>query len=429
MKRKLLSSLLALSMVTMLFTGCGKEEPVTNEVVENAQVEEEEAKEPEVIESEITEVEEVESETTDEAAYPDDMVIEFNDKNVESYVRDWVDKNTGEITYSDIQEIHSIYFIYDEDGELTDLSPFLYFPNIKSIHLEGYENIDFIDVMSSYQGIKEIKLRDIEDVSGIANFTSLEGLESLCLHDCYLDERVSFLSNFKFLKHLEIYSSYTFYEWFDDNGIAAISNMTSLETFYLNYELNDSAVTLSGLKNLTSVEISSANIGLLSETVSIKELKVYDSIVSDISVIGTLTNLEKLTLEDCEYVQDISPIANCTKLKELYMTGVVVLEDISPLSALSSLEMLDIIGSRALSDISVLGELTSLKKLCLKQCKEIRDISSIGNLVNLEKLSIMGCNIDDIKPIDNLKNLKEARIDYQEETLYTLEDVKAAINQ
>lgn len=54
MKRKLLSSLLALSMVTMLFTGCGKEEPVTNEVVENAQVEEEEAKEPEVIESEIT---------------------------------------------------------------------------------------------------------------------------------------------------------------------------------------------------------------------------------------------------------------------------------------------------------------------------------------------------------------------------------------
>lgn len=456
MKRKMLSGLLILSMVTMLFTGCGKEEPVTNEVEENAQVEEQEVEEPEVIETEITEVEEVESDTTEEA-YPDDMVIEFKDEKLLAHIRNQISKSEGDITYGDIKRISNVRF--SESG-YTDLSPLIYFTDLEGLIFEYCDDISFVSTMpanhpkfyyvslysceniSSLSSITDIKELGVyqcnENLSFIENLTNLEKLtiqensfikdvsflssctkiEKLSIDLCFYLEDISALSNLSNLEELTIIE-------YDGNisdiscltnlsnlkilhlnckyveDITALSNLTNLETLYITAYSPKTSVSWSGLTKLTTVTSSSFDIGYLDGAPSIKDLTLNCHEIEDISAVGTLDNLEKLTLDACEYIQDINPVANCINLKEFSASYVTVLSDISALSGLTNLEKLTIQNSRTLKDISAISNLTNLKEIWIGGCFEIEDISALANLTNLEELFI-GRNDGEDVSLDNM---------------------------
>ena len=130
----------------------------------------------------------------------------------------------------------------------------------------------------------------------------------------------------------------------------------------------------------------------------------HQDVLSDISPIAGLTELERLNLED-NSISDLSPLAGLTNLKWLNLV-VNDISDISPLASLTNLTWLRIGESEEnISDISPLAGLTGLKELYLPEC-EISDISPLTGLIELERLSLHHNNVSDLSPLARLTNLK-----------------------
>ena len=131
---------------------------------------------------------------------------------------------------------------------------------------------------------------------------------------------------------------------------------------------------LENLTNLKSVSIS------------------YCSNIKNINAISNLTELESFYLEygdgPCGFDGNISPLSNLTSLKTLemrmdmdytYFDGFIV--DLTPLSNLINLEELNLDGCFVAYDISALSTLVNLKHLTLNY-PYLDDISSIFNIYN-----------------------------------------------
>lgn len=119
----------------------------------------------------------------------------------------------------------------------------------------------------------------------------------------------------------------------------------------------------------------------------LRELHLYDCRPSenDLKVIGTLSNLQKLTLENCG------------------------LSTIEPLSSLQALEYLNL-ADNTLRNISILSSMPLLREVNL-QHNAISDLSAMSNLNNLVKLDVSNNDINSIAPICTLKNLNQLKVD------------------
>ena len=103
-------------------------------------------------------------------------------------------------------------------------------------------------------------------------------------------------------------------------------------------------------------------------------------------------------------VSDVSPLTKLTSIEALLL-GNNQIADVSSLSVLKKLTRLDISGNPINQDLSSLSELTNLTSLSLGSGK-IDDVTPLLKLNKLTYLGFMECQIDDLSPLNGMKNLK-----------------------
>ena len=191
-------------------------------------------------------------------------IITFKDVNLEEAVRDSINKPSGDLFKSDVQDIISLNAY-----------------NREIVDINGIENLI---------NLNELDLRE----NMITDISSLKGLIKLI--DLKLgDNEISDISSLK--------------------GLIKLENLELISTKVINID------ALKGLINLTNLRLWSDNsvtidISPLKGLINLKDLELFEIKVSDISPLAGLTNLTYLDLDDNE-ISDINPLKKLTNLRYL----------------------------------------------------------------------------------------------------------------
>lgn len=206
----------------------------------------------------------------------------------------------------------------------------------------------------------------------------------------------------------------------DLNDLSIISNMHNLVE--LNISSNNIS-NFSGLENatklekLTATENQIADLSAIRNLTGLKELYLDNNKISDIGPIENLNNLEVLRLSE-NFIKSIDKIGSKPQLKELQINGAYtgpfdspdqsgnVISDISKLSTMTNLETLYIQDTVLVNDLSPLSNLTKLRTLILRG-NNITDVKPLANLTNLSTLYLYKNHVKDISPLANMTNMKE----------------------
>lgn len=158
------------------------------------------------------------------------------------------------------------------------------------------------------------------------------------------------------------------------------------------------------LTSLTLENGVSSDFTWLSKLTSLQELTITGTELNKetLTIIGNLSNLEKLTLENCS-ISNVSPIAALPNLKELSLRGNYIV-DISALGTMTTLESLDLSNNMALESLTPITSLTSLHYLDASN-NALSDITGIGNLKNLTYLSLASNKLTDISEVAQCSQL------------------------
>jgi Leucine Rich repeats (2 copies) len=114
--------------------------------------------------------------------------------------------------------------------------------------------------------------------------------------------------------------------------------------------------------------------------------------VTDISVLGSCSNLHALALFNNDQLTDISALGSCSNLHTLDLSYCWQVTDISALGSCSNLHTLHLSCCWQLTDISALGSCSNLHTLNLSFCRQVTDISALGSCLYLRTLNLVGCN-------------------------------------
>jgi len=271
------------------------------------------------------------------------FVINFPDANFEQLVRDKINKPTGNIYASDVNQITELY-AYSADS-------------IASI--AGIQHFTQLQILSFYRN----QISDISALSGLTNLTELS----------LISNQISDISALSGLTNLTTLSL-EYNQISDISGLFGLTNLNYV-SLYRNQISDISPIT--GLTNLTTLYLGSnqiSDISALAELTKLKDLSLDGNSISDISTLAGLTNLTFLTLGD-NSISDISSIAGLTDLTYLWL-GDNQISDISSLSNLTNLTFINLAGNQ-ISDISALSGLINIRNLWL----HINQISNIYPLV------------------------------------------------
>jgi len=200
----------------------------------------------------------------------------------------------------------------------------------------------------------------------------------------------------------------------------------------------DKKITIDDLKKVDELYIEEVRkLDGIEHLKNLKKLEISCEDINDLSKLGVLTNLEILQIYDIKG-NDLSFLKNLKKLKELYISSEDEmnfepllylkdlkklkisnnnLENIDSIGMLSSLEELDLSNDivsaikNNIKDLKGLKGLIHLKKLNLSYNLQIENLSDIECLTKLEELNISFCRVNDFKPLEKLKNLKVLNAD------------------
>lgn len=202
------------------------------------------------------------------------------------------------------------------------------------------------------------------------------------------------------------------------------------------FTVPDGASSLNDLSRMAYLEeliIHDVSINSLSFLSSMANLKLLDLSgcsfpASDLSIIGTLTKLQSLNLENCglstiaglenntaltylnlanNTIRKLDSITPMTGLKELYLQHNAVVSTLA-LSSLSSLETLDV-SYNALSEIAPLASCSMLSWLNASNNK-LTDLTGVNKMSALKYLSVSENALDDVSILAECTGLTELYI-------------------
>ncbi|XP_059658688.1 disease resistance protein Roq1-like isoform X2 [Cornus florida] len=173
---------------------------------------------------------------------------------------------------------------------------------------------------------------------------------------------------------------------------------TLVELLLENCELLERLTDLSNLKFLLRLSFVSCcklmKIQGLGELESLKTLCIYGChTLKEVQLFGKLKSLVRLTIGKCHTLRVIQGLGNLESLTslEIYecneITELDLLECSASLPSSSSLEM-----SHTLKEVQLFGKLKSLERLRIGECHTLRVIQGLGNLESLTSLEIYECN-------------------------------------
>lgn len=180
-----------------------------------------------------------------------------------------------------------------------------------------------------------------------------------------------------------------------DGGVAdlaPLADLEALETVWLAMfpRLADLS-PLAGLRNLKSLKLA----GTWSSPSAVSDLRALESL-----------SLSDLTI-DCAIISDVSPLSGLVQLESLRLYSNRI-GDISSLSGLSQLRSLDLSDNRV-ADLSPLAGLALLSDLDMTR-NRIEDVSVLGGLMGLSHLRLDANRIADASALTALTGLRELRI-------------------
>ena len=186
------------------------------------------------------------------------------------------------------------------------------------------------------------------------------------------------------------------------DGLEAFEN---LETLYLDYsEIDniDELIHVGQLKSLTMIcGENLTDFSVIGKLSSLEKLSLQAERLKTLDFVSTLKQLESLEIYS-GMMLTLSGLESCTALKKLSVTGCIELKDMSAVAELEGLQELTIEVPYGCKEPD-LSRLTGLKKLSLEQ---FEDCGFIRNMTDLEELSLAGCHIPARQDLEKLTSLK-----------------------
>lgn len=338
--------------------------------------------------------------------------IEFKDKVFEDLVRKEINKPSGYVYPSDLENIKELDF---HNAHIEKLNGIENMTALEKLNLSGTDIKD-ISLLKYLTNLREVNISN----TSISDITALEN--SIYIRYLNLNKtEITTLEVIKKFEHIEkLYVSGT--------KISTIPNLNSLTELDLsNCNLTSNSFLSSNFSNLVYLNLSSVKIkgNLLNEINNIsilgklEYLSIANTNVVNIDVLRSLVNLRKLDITGCtkidtqvlNHLSDVEIIGN-----EIVTFGDKVLErEIRELinnysepiykRQLLSITKLELSG-RGIVDLQGLESMENLIYLDLSN-NEISNIDSIKKLINLKKLVLHKNKIGSIKVIESLTKLEE----------------------
>lgn len=254
-----------------------------------------------------------------------DYEINWADPAFEGLVRKALNKPTGKINRSDLD-------------------------NVTNLYIQG-DYISFVETTTK-NPTPAVSIKSIGDVIHFKNLTRLT------INDHQLSD-VGPLSQMADLEYLMLYNNRI-------SDISPLSQMENLRILLLNNNQINDISTMSAMANLSGLSLS-------------------NNYISDISPLSKLTKLNVLFIDENQ-ISDITSLSKLTKLNFLFINKNQI-NDITPLSDLTNLTKL-IINKNKITNIKPLEKLAKLTELHLSS-NNISDISPLSSLESLSYLTLL----------------------------------------
>lgn len=308
-------------------------------------------------------------------------------------------------------------------SKLTDITFLKSLPSVLHLDISNneIESINGIQALEKLEtlDLRNNRIRDVYHISNLVTLTSLDlinnpiedttvlktltNLENLAFTSTP-NTAYEFMAQMKNLKSLDAgnYSSSKQYLSSEGRDISAIANLSQLESLSLEGAGIKNIDSLKNLKNITKLNLS------------------YNELAaSDIEVIGTLSNMEDLRIENIGSNLDISPLSSLSKIQYLNLSNNSGIENIESLANMKALSVLfaQRIGLQSLEALASLSKVeyldiskNSLKEVDLSGYHSLIYFDGTGNEINVyPKTSITKSPevmILKNNPIEDLANLE-----------------------
>ncbi len=256
--------------------------------------------------------------------------------------------------------------------------------NLTDKHIESidFEKVSLNSVNIDYnKGITD--LRRLSDAG--------ETLTSLSFCGCSVND-ISFISEMRNLLSL----------YFDSNNVADVSSLsacTKLQIVSFNSNKVKNIDSLSSCSNLSQVFISSnqiENLNGLRNSNKLKSINADDNNISDISGLKNAAQLDTVSIKNNSGASlDISYLEKSAEtITELILDGNLV-DDLSPIGKMTNLYKISINNNSSIKSLEFLNNCTAVEFVSVSNTA-LESLSGIENLKNLYDLDASGCNLKSV---------------------------------
>eukprot|EP00798_Chlamydomonas_sp_ICE-L_P006607 gene6607-biopygen1798 len=209
------------------------------------------------------------------------------------------------------------------------------------------------------------------------------------------------------LRNLDIYHDYGKIWCFEGHFPASVRSLEVTLTVY-EHLCNGALLECTELKKLTlhgsqAWQQMPPNLPCFSK---LQKLNLHNFFhLTDVSALGSCTNLQTLNMTNCQQLLDVSTLklANCiqladvsvlasfTYLQTLKLANCIQLADVSVLASFTYLQTLKLANCIQLADVSVLASFTYLQTLKLAIAFQLADVSVLASFTYLQTLKLANC--------------------------------------
>ena len=248
-------------------------------------------------------------------------------------------------------------------------------------------------------GLQELSLseKNISDISALSELTNLTNLD--LSHNPLENGDLSPLAGLTGLIKLDLYNC-------GITDLSPLAGLNRLNSLYLGQNNITDLTPLAGVSNLTFLDLqlnpvhnTAASLDTLSTLTGLVWLDLNGCGTSDLSFIKNLSSLQNVVLSGNE-INDITSLEDLTGLLYLDLKGNEI-DTLSPVSELTALTYLDVSNNQLSGDLHALENMTSLNTLDLHK-NNISDISALKGLTSLRYLNLEDNAITDYSVLDQL---------------------------
>ncbi|SDG49432.1 Leucine-rich repeat (LRR) protein [Fontibacillus panacisegetis] len=330
--------------------------------------------------------------------------ITFPDPVFEMIIRHYINKPTGSITQSDVDQIKSINTnevhsmladrlkstqqdASEPPNGILSLEGIRYLHNLESLHIELKHDPVIRHTIKDLTELKNLKKLKKLTLIGVS-LESIQGVEGLTqLTDLNLSYNVIAdlepLKPLTKLEHLDL----SWNQLSQGRGLAPLKGMSKLKNLNLEMNAVDNITPLSSLTNLQELILGGSGNG-------------------DLSPLQKLTKLQKLNINYFN-AKNISALQNLTQLQELSLLHNQI-TDLSPLSNMNKLQVLNL-SENQVSSLQPIEKLTSLRIINANN-NQIKSLAPLKEMVHLKKIEASDNQIVSIEELRGLKNLQDVNL-------------------